>query len=543
MQFNLVDEKWIPVKRRDGTEIRIAPWQITDGFVENPIVSLNAPRPDFNGALIQFLIGLVQTTFAPAHKIEWKQKLETPPSPDQLRTAFMTVHRAFELGGDGPRFMQDFNDFDQESKPIDWLLIGAATENTLKENRDHFIKRDAVTAMCPSCCATALFTMQTNAPMGGPGFRTSLRGGGPLTTLIIGDNNRNTLWQTIWLNVLESNKFLAMCNSAKRLENNMFPWLSSTAPSATEQDIHPAQYFWAMPRRIRLNLNEHSSGSCGVCSCNSDQLILNYKEVNKGTEYQSPMKHPLSPYNGETQKAVLTRSGCLTYRHWLGFIVNDADNSREPARIIHEFISHRQQSNRQFRYWAFGYDTKNMKARCWYDAKMPLITVGNELIAKYEDTIASIIKASILICGNVKIAIKRVLHGIPEYDPISKQTKWKYKDIKRLNADEEKARTKILDSTSGVSLFMAVEAFFWQRTEQQFYSTLNELMHAAKNDEPQVSFLEEWHQALCDEALQQFDAHVLNGPIEDVDIKKASLARKELNEFNKSTFIKSLLGL
>ncbi|MBU2537759.1 MAG: type I-E CRISPR-associated protein Cse1/CasA [Proteobacteria bacterium] len=543
MKFNLIDEKWIPVKRKDGTSNRIRPWEVTEDFENNPVVTLNAPRPDFNGALIQFLIGLVQTTFAPAKRIEWKQKLKTAPSTDQLKTAFMTVHDAFELGGDGPRFMQDFDNIDQKPKPIDWLLIGAATENTIRENRDLFIKREAVTGMCPACCVTTLFTMQTNAPMGGPGFRTSLRGGGPLTTLIIGDKVFDTLWHSIWFNVLESKKFLSMCSSARSSDSNKFPWLAVTKASVTEQDMHPFQYFWAMPRRIKLDIKNLETGICNICTQQSNFLITSYREVNKGAEYKAPMKHPLSPFNGNTQKSVLTQPGGVSYRHWLGFVVNDNEGKREPARIVHEFINERQQSDWQLRCWAFGYDTENMKARCWYDAKMPLITVSDELIAKYEDTIASLIKASIIICGNIKIAIKRVLHGIPEYDSITRQIKWKYKDIKRLHADEEKARIRILNSTSDVSLFMAVEAFFWQKTEQRFYSTLNNIMRAAKNDEPHLIFLEGWHHALCSEALQQFDAHMLNGPIEDVDIKKVSLARKELNDFNKGTFVRTLLGL
>ncbi len=543
MKFNLIDEKWIPVKRKDGTPDRIRPWEVTDDFEKNPVVALDAPRPDFNGALIQFLIGLVQTTFAPANRIEWKQKLKTPPSPDQLKAAFMTVHHAFELGGDGHRFMQDLDDFNQKSKPIDWLLIGAATENTLKENRDFFIKRDAVTAMCPSCCATALFTMQTNAPMGGPGFRTSLRGGGPLTTIIIGDKDFETLWHTLWLNELELTTFMTMCNSAQSSDSSKFPWLATTKTGVTEQDIHPAQYFWAMPRRIKLDIIKLETGICDVCSQQSNSIITSYKEVNKGTEYKAPMKHPLSPYNGNTQKALLTQPGGVTYRHWLGFIANDSDGKREPARIVHEFINERQQSEWQLRFWAFGYDTENMKARCWYDAKMPLITIEHESAAEYEKMIATLIKAANIICGNVKIAIKRVLYGIPEYDVITRQIKWKYQDIKRLDADEEKARERVLNSVRKLSLFMSIETSFWQVTEPAFYSVLRSMIICIKEKRDSSEILEQWHHALCSEAINQFDIHIFNGPVEDVDIKKVSLARKELNDFNKGTFVKSLLGL
>ena len=67
--MNLIDDDWIPVKRADGSKVLIAPWQIAE--TENPIVDIAAPRPDFQGALYQFLIGLLQTTFAPQDIDDW----------------------------------------------------------------------------------------------------------------------------------------------------------------------------------------------------------------------------------------------------------------------------------------------------------------------------------------------------------------------------------------------------------------------------------------------------------------------------------------
>ena len=123
MLFNLIDEKWIPVKRRDGTQEKIAPWQITEGFVHNPVVSLNSVRADFNGALAQFLIGLVQTSAAPSGEDEWEDSFVSPPAPEMLREKLMTIHHAFELGADGPRFMQDLEKLDVKPKGIFSLLI------------------------------------------------------------------------------------------------------------------------------------------------------------------------------------------------------------------------------------------------------------------------------------------------------------------------------------------------------------------------------------------------------------------------------------
>lgn len=159
MQFNLIDERWIPVTRRDGTKTMIAPWEVTEQFAENPVVSLDAPRPDFNGALIQFLIGLVQTVAAPQNASEWRKRLTEPPTPDELKEKFAAVRHAFELGGDGPRFMQDMDRLEGKEWDIASLLIGYPGENTLKFNKDHFVKRGGISSLCPSCSATALFTL------------------------------------------------------------------------------------------------------------------------------------------------------------------------------------------------------------------------------------------------------------------------------------------------------------------------------------------------------------------------------------------------
>jgi CRISPR system Cascade subunit CasA len=78
--FNLINEKWIPVRRLDDTMEIIAPWQVTDNIGSNPIVNLDANRPDFNGALIQFLIGLVQTTMAPKRDKSWRTGFTEPQS-------------------------------------------------------------------------------------------------------------------------------------------------------------------------------------------------------------------------------------------------------------------------------------------------------------------------------------------------------------------------------------------------------------------------------------------------------------------------------
>jgi len=399
----------------------------------------------------------------------------------------------------------------------------------------------------------ALMTMQMNAPGGGKGYRTSLRGGGPLTTLVLGDSNFDTLWHSIWLNVLELKTFLSFCNSEKTSHSNLFPWLAKHRTKVTEQDIHPAQYFWATSRRIRLDVEKLEGGFCDLCPTASHSLITKYKEVNRGTEYKAPMKHPLSPFDKRTRsakkedgarnKALLTQPGGVSYRHWLGLVVNNVDEGIEPARIVHEFLQQRWKTGWQFRLWAFGYDMDKMKARCWYESKMPLLTVDPGRADAYEGIIARLINAAKLVAVNTKIAVKRVLHGEPEFDPIGRKVKWKYRDIKNLPFDEEKAEKKIDNSVRTISSFMLLETAFWHSTESIFYEVLNGLLKCVKDGTDGQVFWERWQEALSKEAERQFDLFVGSGPVEDTETKNVALARKELKDLSGSRRIQQILNV
>lgn len=79
--MNLIRDKWIEVVRRNGKRERIAPLQLT-ADAEDPVIDVLAPRPDFRGALYQFLIALLQTACAPEDLNEWKECWEEPLSAD-----------------------------------------------------------------------------------------------------------------------------------------------------------------------------------------------------------------------------------------------------------------------------------------------------------------------------------------------------------------------------------------------------------------------------------------------------------------------------
>jgi CRISPR system Cascade subunit CasA len=210
---------------------------------------------------------------------------------------------------------------------------------------------------------------------------------------------------------------------------------------------------------------------------------------------------------------------------------------------VHEYINVRREGDWQFRLWSFGYDMENMKPCCWYEAKFPLIMVVQNNVFDYEEALGNLVKAASIICGNIKVAINRVLYGKPEFDSKTKKIKWKYHGIKKTPVDEEKEIDKVLFSVKEKSLFNSAEAYFWQTTESSFYEALRKLKGAIESGCDCVEIFKEYHQVLCREAEKQFSYHVLNGSFEDMDPKKIVFAEKELTTFNNSLKVKDLLRL
>lgn len=513
MNFNLIDAEWIPVRRKDGTRQIIAPWQVTSNYESNPIVAVDAPRPDFNGAMIQFFIGLVQTTMPPKDDREWRNWLVKPPSNEELKTKLAKVSHAFDFDGGGPRFMQDFDLKTGESIQIDKLLMEMPGENTIKNNTDHFLKRDTVTKMCFPCCATALFSLQTNAPAGGLGNRTSLRGGGPLTTLILG----NTLWQTIWLNILDETEFLENCgNPAKNNDVDIFPWMGHTRTSekgqeTTAMDVHPVHIYWGMPRRICINFEEMIAGICEVCGCDTKSLLTSYISKNYGTNYKGVWRHPLTPhYKDKKNEIFLPRHGQpggITYRYWLGLVQNDVERGNQPAIVVHTFWENRQFKFKDLheilqhapRLWAFGYDFDNMKARCWYEGQMPLIQVEEKVRSKYENLASAFIQTSEQVSNNVRRYIKEAMFKRPG-------------DIK--------------------GDFSFIEIRFWADTETDFYVALNKLHKALVENEDTIEIKRSWLRVLAKTGVALFDSYSQSNQIEVGDPKRIAVARRNMHRFN-----------
>lgn len=324
--LNLITDPWIPVKCKEGSRV-IAPWQIAESDVLFP----DWPRPDFNVACLELLIGLVYMAAPPSDKKAWKARKK--PDPEGLKTALEAYAPAFFLMGDGPRFLQDYDKLDGAPNPVDMLFIDSAGDKAKKENRDLMVHRQRYKCLTLPEAAMALYTLQDFAPAGGAGNRTSMRGGGPLVTIL---DPGKTLWDLVWLNVP-----FGQPSMMKDL-----PWMRPTRTSekgkgpvrpndGKDENAPPftAEAFFGMPRRLRL--------------VGDEQGITGVIQKPYGTNYKGWV-HPLSPYYqpkskssgkqqlGEMPRPQHPRAGRFGYRNWLGVLIVG-----KPSREDEEGLEHR----------------------------------------------------------------------------------------------------------------------------------------------------------------------------------------------------------
>ncbi|MGD1502522.1 type I-E CRISPR-associated protein Cse1/CasA [Vibrio harveyi] len=387
--MNLLHASWLPFRCRNGEQV----WRPITAIVEPDIMDFALPRADFQGAAYQFSIGILQTIFAPENKKEWLRYFEQAPTKETLVLALKAIEHAFELNGDGPLFMQDRDPLvSQKTSPVSGLLIDAPGENGLKNNTDFFIKRGVGEVMSPAMAALALFTLQINAPSGGVGHRVGLRGGGPLTTLIVPANETSSLWQKLWLNVI--NRQYWDYDAPNFHDGSVFPWLGATRESSkkgddiypTSEGIHPLHMYWAMPRRIRLVIDKEAA-TCSISGEPSERSVRGYRTKNYGNNYVGNWDpHPFTPYTWNPKKPAEDhlsqkgQPGGITYKTWDILTLTDQSKSGHVcARVVDHYNAiARRQLPENPQVWVFGYDMDNMKPRGWYCTKLPFLTVNDE---------------------------------------------------------------------------------------------------------------------------------------------------------------------
>lgn len=377
MSLNLISDPWIPVLRKGGSRAVIAPWQMADADLAFP----DWPRPDLNIACLELLIGLVFMADPPADSDDWEDRAK--PDPDRLRAALEPFAPAFNLTGEGPRFMQDLEAFEinlKDPNPPDMLFIDSAGGQTVRNNADLLVKRGRYPSLPPALAAMALYTLQAHAPSGGAGNRTSMRGGGPMVTLV---DPGGGLWPLIWANVPNG-----MAAGMPAL-----PWMRPTRGSEAEgsqvwpDKAHPVEAFFGMPRRLRLVA--------------APEGITGVVQKPYGTNYAG-WEHPLTPHYRVKAGAELLprhpRAGAFGYRNWLGITIRRRSED-DTARIATVLDLWGRRSRAPAQVIVAGWSMDNMKPRDFIWSRAPLIELPANLTEAMDGLVEGAEKLAVALRG------------------------------------------------------------------------------------------------------------------------------------------------
>jgi CRISPR system Cascade subunit CasA len=511
MPFSLLAERWLPVRRYRGARCRIRPAEIAAGPQGDPVIDFDWGRPDFDAASREFMIGLLAIAFPPDGDDSFEKFWRDPPNLNRLDEAFAPFNDAFDLDGDGPLFGQDLDPLEKaEELPASFLFMDAPGANTIKENKDLFQKRGRIAFLSRSAAAIAAFALQTYAPSGGQGHRTSLRGGGPLTTLVRPGANES-LWRFLWLNTPEPASDQTPPGAAKA---KIFPWLARTVTSEGNRKVtpaasHPLQAYWGMPRRIRLVFSRNEARApCPITGEIDEIVVTGFRMVPNGVSYEA-FEHPLTPHyrakKGAPLLPVHPQPGGVPYRDWPSLVAKaDDEDMRRAARIVPDAMKRLRivfsLHDRQSRILATGYDFDNMKPRGFVETEMPLFGIGLDPVRRQrmESISRGLTGAADLTANVVARSVRNALVG----DRVDVKT----------------------------TPFSIVREGFFELTQEDFFERLAELEKSmlVDKDAPPKAPGASWLRILRGAAIDLFEDRVQPEDRPEHEIERAIDARKNL---------------
>jgi CRISPR system Cascade subunit CasA len=476
--MNLINSRWIPVRRQSGTEGLVSPIELLD---DDSPVALLWPRADMNLACLELLIGLMYVADPPENESDWRKRA-AEPDRSALQEAFDELAPFFELEFEsGGGFLQSFEALDDgDVVPIERLLIDAPGNQTVKNNADLFVHRShSPVSLSKPVAAMLLYTFQAFAPAGGAGNRTSMRGGGPMVTLIEPHPDA-TLYDIVWANVPNGDP-LALGNATAVAQS--FAWTAATPVSKEKgstlqpydepKDAPHWACFFGMPRRLRL-VYGYEPAVCSLSGVTEQHPIIGFRQRPYGIDY-GIWRHPTSPYYRTKVGAELLplhpKPGRFGYRAYEGVLFRSPSGLKERASSVDTFCQSRRTAGEPTRMLMGGWAMDNMRALDFVTSR-PNVAVG-VLSKQSEDFAVRAADAAGTMASMLAIGVKNAL-----------SVEFKMTDPATL------ART-----------------LFFQRTEPDFERLVNDLMLEPSNRSEAVT---RYLDALVEAALNLFDERTLS---------------------------------
>lgn len=293
--MDLLIDPWIPVRSMNSGKPEVI--SLKQLCCSEDQRSLNLPRDDMELAALQLLICLLQVTSAPQDDGEMRRRVAKPLAEAEFTALMSPWHQTFQLDHPQNPFMQVKGVGAKEPTPMEKLMTGLSGATNCA-----FVNQPwQGEALCGGCTAIALFNQANNAPGFGGGFKSGLRGGTPITTLIKGPDLRTT----IWLNVLTTPRLQSSFPVDRHIEN-LPTWKrpitsGKTFPAATIGLLRGL--FW-QPAHIEL-CPPIGHGQCCGCGQLSNQRYNGFLKAKFNFMVEGLWPHPHSPRVIAEKKGVI----------------------------------------------------------------------------------------------------------------------------------------------------------------------------------------------------------------------------------------------
>ncbi len=188
MNYNLLEENWIPVLWRNGHTNRVG---IIEALTQaDRIRQIAASNPMDRVAVLRFLLALLY----------WCKGNPPDKIPDNSfpQDWFLDLHRnkdCFNLLGEEQRFYQCQTKTGKDEKLSANYLIQEVPTGTNFWHFRHSI--DKTTGLCPACCAMGLLRLPLFATSGGRGKPPGINAKPPIYTILLGSSLTETL-RLLW---------------------------------------------------------------------------------------------------------------------------------------------------------------------------------------------------------------------------------------------------------------------------------------------------------------------------------------------------------
>ncbi|MGE0069179.1 MAG: type I-E CRISPR-associated protein Cse1/CasA [Thiomonas sp.] len=342
--MNLLEDPWIPVRADHGSgafqlltyrDLLCEPgqhWQIS------------LPRDDLELACLQLLVCMTQVMFLPNDDTDLRRRLAESLTPAEFDAGIASFADWFDLDHPTQPFMQTRGVKAAETTPIQKLLIGLPEGN----NHAFFNEAGEVRHLGGPVAAIALFNQASNCPSFGGGFKGSLRGGAPITTLVFDRDLRRMVWR----NVLTRPRVTERQIDAPGPAQDRPTWV---APIAEKSTIHWNQIglmrglFW-QPAHVELVKSEQTR-TCDVLGGEATAGYSGFLKEKFNFTVEGVWPHPHGAMTMTLKKGVLEQrfaSFTTTAPAWTQlseFVIprgvndKDAKEGSTPAGPINQFAA------------------------------------------------------------------------------------------------------------------------------------------------------------------------------------------------------------